>query len=37
MYGQHIQQSVDEPDVIANPARGHLNREAYFSLVPVRA
>ena len=27
MYGHHIQQSMDQPDKVANPARGQLNRE----------
>ena len=27
MYGHHIQQSMDQPDKVANPARGQLNWE----------
>ena len=27
MYGHHIQQSMDQPGKVANPARGQLNRE----------
>ena len=31
MYGYHIQQSVDMPGKVANPARGQLNREKCYS------
>ena len=27
MYGHHIQQSMDQPGKVANPACGQLNRE----------
>ena len=27
MYGQRFQQSMHQPGVVANPARGQLNRE----------
>ena len=27
MYGPHLQQSIDQPGKVANPARGQLNRE----------
>ena len=27
LYGQHFHQSMDQPDMAANPARGQLNRE----------
>ena len=37
MYGHHIQQSIDQPGKVANPARGQLNRENEYSPVPVRA
>ena len=30
MYGHHIQQSMDQPGKVANPARGQLNREIIF-------
>ena len=30
MYGHHIQQSMDQPGKVANPARGQLNREKIF-------
>ena len=33
MYGHHIEQSMDQPGKVANPARGQLNRKNYvFSL-----
>ena len=34
MYGHHIQQSMDQPDKVANPARGQLNRENNIPLSP---
>ena len=37
MYVQHIQQSMDQPDMAANSACGQLNRENDFSPVPIRA
>ena len=37
MYGHHIQQSMDQPGKVANPARGQLNRENECSPVPVHA
>ena len=37
MYGHHIEQSMDQPGKVANPARGQLNRENEHSPVPVRA
>ena len=27
MYRDHLLQSMDQPGKVANPARGHLNRE----------
>ena len=30
-------ESVDQPGKVANPARGQLNKEKEYSLVPVRA
>ena len=35
MHGHHIQQSMDQPGKVANPARGQLNRENGYSPVPV--
>ena len=37
MYRHHIQQSMDQPGKVANPARGQLTRENEYSPVPVRA
>ena len=37
MYSYHIQQSIDQPGKVVNPARGQLNRENEHSPVPVRA
>ena len=37
MYGYHIQQSMDQPGKVANPARGQLDRENEYSPVLVRA
>ena len=35
IYGQHFQLSMDQSGKIANPARGHLNKEnIIFSLSP---
>ena len=34
MYGHHIQQSMDQPGKVANPARGQLNRENNVPLSP---
>ena len=34
MYGHHIQQSMDQPSKVANPARGQLNRENEYFPVP---
>ena len=34
MYGQHFHQSMDQPDMVANPIRGQLNREISISLAP---
>ena len=34
MYGHHIQQSMDQPGKVANPARGQLNRENNIPLSP---
>ena len=34
MYGYHIQQSMDQPGKVANPARGQLNRENNIPLSP---
>ena len=36
MYGRHIYQVKDQPDKVANPARGQLNRENTYFPVPVR-
>ena len=30
MYGHHLEQSKDQPGMVANPACGQLNRENYF-------
>ena len=27
MYGHHLQQSMDQPGKVSNPARGQLNKE----------
>ena len=35
MYGHHMQQSMDQPGKVANPARGQLNRGNEYSPVPV--
>ena len=32
MYGHTFSKSMDQPDKVANPARGRLNREIIFSL-----
>ena len=37
MYGRHFQQSMDQPGMDANPARGQLNRENDEFLVLIRA
>ena len=38
IYGRHmLQQSMDQPGKVDNPARGQLNRENDYSPVPVRA
>ena len=37
MYGHHIQQSIGQPDKVASPARGQLNRENGYFPVPVCA
>ena len=37
MYGHHIQQSMDQPGKVDNPARGQLNRENEYFPFPVRA
>ena len=29
MYGQHFQKSMDQPGMVANPARGQLNRNKF--------
>ena len=34
MYGQHFQQSMDQPGKAANPARGQLNRKKCFFSCP---
>ena len=34
VYGHHIQQSMDQPGKVANPARGQLNRENNIPLSP---
>ena len=37
VLGHPYQQIGHQPGMVANPARGQLNRENAFSLVPVRA
>ena len=37
MYGHDIQQSMDQPGQVANPACGQLNRENEYFPVSVRA
>ena len=37
MYGHQIEQSMDQPGKVANPAPGQLKRKNEYSLVPVRA
>ena len=37
MYSQHFQESMDQLDMVANPARGQLKREAWIFPVLVRA
>ena len=37
LYGQHFQLRMDQPGMVANPARGQLNRENELLLVLVRA
>ena len=34
MYGQHFQQSMNQPDMVANPARGQLNKEKLYFPCP---
>ena len=34
MHSQHFQQRMDQPGMVANPARGQLNRETYFFPCP---
>ena len=34
IYGEHFQQSMDQPGKVDNPARGQLNRRSIFSLSP---
>ena len=36
VYGQHIQQSMVQPVMVANPGRGQLKRENDFFPVPIR-
>ena len=36
MYGHIYSKSMDQPDKVANPARGQLNRENEYFPVPVR-
>ena len=33
---KHFQQSMDQPGMVANPARDQLNQEDHSFLVPVR-
>ena len=33
---KHFQQSMDQPGMVANPARDQLNKEDHSFLVPVR-
>ena len=37
MYGNTYSKSMDQPGMVANPARGQLNRETEYSPVRVRA
>ena len=37
VYGQHFQQSIDQPGMVVNPARGQLKRENEYFPVPVHA
>ena len=37
VYGQHFQQSMDQPGLVPNPACGQLNSENEYFPVPVRA
>ena len=37
IYGQHFQQSMDQPGIASNPDCGKLNRNNYIFPVPVRA
>ena len=37
VYGQHFQQTGDQPGMVANPVRGQLNGENGIFPVPVRA
>ena len=36
MYGQNFQQSMNQPVMVANPARGQLSRKIIFFPIPVR-
>ena len=36
LYGYHMEQSIDQPGKVANPARGQLNRENELFPVPIR-
>ena len=37
MYDQHIQQSIDQPDVVPNSVHSQLNRKSDVFSVPVSA
>ena len=37
MYGHHIQQEKDQPNQVANPARGQLNGKMNISLSPIES
>ena len=37
MYGHTYSKSMDQPEKVANPARGELNRANKYFPVPVRA
>ena len=34
MYGNHLEDSMDQPGKVANPVRGQLTRNNFFSLSP---
>ena len=36
MYGQHFQQSMNQPGMVTNSARGQLDKEIFFSFLRLR-